>query len=122
MSNGATQADINSAIAKVWGSVDHNYIDAVSKRINAATINPNEWTGLPVIPKDDDTLQIKIEFVGTTTDSNGDGTYDQNIFQGDTADITFQFEARQWGGLTVEDSDMNADGEVETNKKANSQD
>jgi spore coat-associated protein N len=121
---GVNTAAINAAVAKVWGSVDHAYIDTASKRINGATINPNEWTGLPVVPHDDDTLQIKIEFVEAPA-KNSDGTYVQNKFQGDTADIEIQFEARQWGGLDVKDSDMtnttNGTGAVETNKKANSQ-
>jgi spore coat-associated protein N len=121
---GVSEAATNAAIAKVWGSVDHAYIDTLTKRINAATINPNEWTGLPVVPHDDDTLQIKIEFVKAPA-KNSDGTYVQNKFQGDTADIEIQFEARQWGGLDVKDSDMkdttNGTGAVETNKKANSQ-
>lgn len=118
MANGATQDDINAARAKVWGGVDRTYIE--DYRINVATINPDQWTGLPLIPKDDDNVEIKIEFINNTTDMTG-GLYDQNIFQGDTANIKVSFEARQWGGLNVQDRDMNPDGEVDTNKKANSE-
>ncbi|MEL3970701.1 TasA family protein [Rossellomorea oryzaecorticis] len=118
--NGATNAMISAAKTLVYNSINQVYIDDNSDRLNVSTINPDKWTGLPVIPGDDDNLQIKIEFVESNDDTNSDGTHDQNIFQGDSADITFQFEARQWGGLNVKDSDMK-NGVVETNKKANSQ-
>jgi spore coat-associated protein N len=124
MSYGADQTAINQAKNDVWNAVDNNYI--TDYRLNVATINPDEWTGLPVVPKDDDIVRIKIEFVDEKVDSNGDGTWDQNTFQGDTADITFSFEARQWGGQEVTDDDIGngrrgnaSDGYVETNERAN---
>ncbi|MGD7022838.1 TasA family protein [Rossellomorea vietnamensis] len=123
--DGATQGQINLAKQTVWNNVNRAYLDANSQRLNVATLNPNEWTGLPVVPEDDDVVQIKIEFIDDTTPSpNGDGTYVQNKYQGDTATIKLQFEARQWGGLDVQDSDMkNPDGtgDVETNKEAYSE-
>jgi spore coat-associated protein N len=117
--NGATAADIATARQKVWTSVNQNYI--TDYRLNVSTINPDQWSGLPVVPHDDDMLQIKIEFVDTKVDTNGDGTWDQNKFQGDKADIKVSFEARQWGGLDVQDRDVNPAGSVETNKKAYSE-
>lgn len=120
ITNGATPADIAAAKTKVWNGVDQDYI--TDYRLNVATINPDEWTGLPVVPGDDDRVKIKIEFVDKKVDSNSDGTWDQNIFQGDSADIKVSFEARQWGGLNVQDSDLDSNGKVITNEKANSED
>lgn len=124
-SNGATPTAISVAINKVWGSVDQSYIDASSRRINGATVNPNEWTGLPVNPNDDDVLKISIEFVKEDA-KNDDGSYKQNKYQGDMATVHFQFEARQWGGQEVTESDIGdgkkgfkKDGYVETNERAN---
>jgi spore coat-associated protein N len=119
LANGATSTDITAAMTKVWNSVNRDYL--TDYRLNVSTINPDEWTGLPLIPKDDDRVKITIEFDDKKVDSNGDGTWDQNMFQGDTADIQVSFEARQWGGLDVKDSDLNSAGSVETNKKANSE-
>ncbi|GAM15443.1 TasA family protein [Mesobacillus selenatarsenatis] len=125
LNDGVTQADINTALSNVWGAVDHTYIDAASRRINGATINPNEWTGLPVNPNDDDVVEISIEFVKDNT-LNDKGTYVQNKYQGDTATVNFQFEARQWGGQEVTDSDIGAglkgadkEGYIQTNERAN---
>jgi spore coat-associated protein N len=116
---GGTTDLINTAKSTVWDNVDRNYIDEVSQRINAATVNPDKWTGLPLFPEDDDNLQIKIEFVKDDTDSDKDGTHDQNKFQGDTASINVQFEARQWGGQEITDEDVNTKGYIETNEQAN---
>lgn len=116
--HGATPADIATARSKVAGSVNSAYIEG--NRINVATVSADKWSGLPLIPKDDDRVKIKIEFVDNTTDMTN-GLYDQNIYQGDKADIKVSFEARQWQGQEVTDEDMNGT-DVETNRKANNGD
>lgn len=123
VNNGAEPGEINAARQKVWNSVDRKYLDIYANRLNVATINPDKWTGLPVIPNDSDRLEIKVEFEDKKSDSdrNEDRTFKQNIFQGDTADITVSFEARQWGGLNVQDEDLDSNGSVKTNKEANSE-
>ncbi|WP_066175984.1 TasA family protein [Bacillus marinisedimentorum] len=88
-------------------------------RINVATINPNEWTGLPLIPEDDDIVEITITFKDDK--EKVDGLYVQNKFQGDEIDVEFTLEARQWGGQEITDTDMNGN-DVETNRKANNGD
>ena len=121
---GATSGAISAAINKVWGSVDHGYIDQSSRRINGATVNPNEWTGLPVNPNDDDVLEISIEFIKEDA-TNDDGSYKQNKYQGDMATVQFQFEARQWGGQEVTGTDLGTGkkgagpGYIQTNERAN---
>ncbi|WP_175631807.1 TasA family protein [Virgibacillus siamensis] len=110
---GASAAEINAARQRVWGSVDPDYIDTASNRLNVATVNPNEWTGLPVDPRDPDILQISIEFTDDQA-KNDDGTYVQNKFQGDSASIEFMFEARQWDGQDVSDEE----GYIESNEQA----
>lgn len=118
LSNGATQAAINAARAKVWNSVDQTYLD--DYRMNVATINPDQWTGLPIVPHDPDRVRITIEFIDNE-EKTDDGLYVQNVFQGDSANITISLEARQWGGLDVQDSDLDSNGYIKTNERANSE-
>jgi spore coat-associated protein N len=121
--HGATSTDITTARQKVAGAVNTDYIEG--NRLNVSSVGNAGYTGLPLIPKDDDRVQIKVQFVNKDKDEDKvNGLFTQNIFQGDKADIKVSFEARQWGGLEVKDSDMeNSDGtgDVKTNKKANSQ-
>lgn len=110
---GASASDVNAARHEVWNSVDQEYIEAYSKRLNVATVNPNKWTGLPVVPNDPDQLKITIKF-NNDKERNDDGTYVQNKFQGDKAKVQFMFEARQWNGQDVSDES----GKVESNEEA----
>lgn len=99
--NGAVQADINQAQANVASAIAFpSHI--VGNRINVGTTGNQGWEGVPVDPTDEDSLRIKIEFIDNTTDTYPDGTYIQNIFQGDSADIKVSFEARQWPGQEYE--------------------
>lgn len=90
--------------------------------LNVSSVNPDKWTGLPVIPRDHDVLELTIAFDNNDV-RDARGVSEQNKFQGDKADVEFSFEARQWGGLTIKDSDIDRDGKtVKTNKEAYSQD
>lgn len=120
--HGATNTQINAAKNKVWNNVKQGFINVGEERLTVSTMDANGYYGIPVKPTDADKLQIKIEFVNNTTDKYEDGTYKQNKFQGDAADIKVAFEARQWGGLNVQDSDLDSNGKVITNEKANSED
>lgn len=118
IANGANAGDIAAARAKLAGAINPDYIEEY--RINVATINPNEWTGIPIVPHDPDRVRFEVSFIDDSTKTDG-LLYDQNIYQGDRADITLTFEARQWGGLDIQDSDLDASGYVETNERANSE-
>ncbi|WP_284139248.1 MULTISPECIES: TasA family protein [unclassified Virgibacillus] len=111
---GEDPASIQAARERVWNSVDQAYIDVASNRLNVSTVNPDQWTGLPVDPYDPDNVLIKIAFKDDQT-KNEDGTYVQNKYQGDAAAIEFMFEARQWDGQDVSDEE----GYVESNEQAN---
>ncbi len=89
-------------------------------RMNVATVNPDEWTGLPLIPNDDDKLRIDIAYVNDT-DTDDNGVMLQNKFQGDEAGVTLTFEARQWDGQEITEDDMDGDY-VESNEEANNGD
>jgi spore coat-associated protein N len=96
--------------------------------LNVATINPDEWTGLPVFPRDDDRLELTIEFDEYSI-RDGRGVEEQNKYQGDTVDVKFSFEATQWGGQEITPDDIGAGrkgtgipGYVETNEEANNGD
>ncbi|WP_017755126.1 TasA family protein [Calidifontibacillus oryziterrae] len=108
----AAQATARSTIA---ANVNPDYYE--EGRINVSTVNPDEWSGLPLIPRDPDNLELTIEF-DEYSQRDDRGVEDQNRFQGDTADVTFTFEARQWGGQEVTDEDMDGT-DVRTNRMAN---
>lgn len=88
--------------------------------LNVATMNPDKWTGLPVIPGDDDILELTIVF-NEYSNRDARGVEEQNKYQGDKVDVEFSFEAKQWGGLDVQDSDLDSNGSVITNKKSYSE-
>ncbi|MFD2922522.1 TasA family protein [Halobacillus naozhouensis] len=111
---------VSSAIGEIEAAVADGYVSE-DGRINIATVNPSKWTGIPVVPKDPDNVKIKIEFVDDKTKDENEEYYVQNKFQGDSADVTFTLEARQWGGLDVKGSDVDENGFIETNEKANSE-
>lgn len=48
--------------------------------------------------RDSDTITIEVEFVEDGTDADGDGEYDQNKYQGNSATLDFNFEATQKAG------------------------
>lgn len=90
--------------------------------LNVSSVNPDKWTGLPVIPRDHDVLELTVAFDNNNV-RDARGVNEQNKFQGDKMDVEFSFEATQWSGLTIKDSDIDMDGKtVKTNKEAYSQD
>ncbi len=83
------------------GNIDSNYISD-NGYINLATIqnsNDDSRIGLPADPRDEDWVKIKITFMETGVN--------QNEFQGDSANVTFNLEARQWDGVTISEDDPN---------------
>ncbi|MEC3882809.1 TasA family protein [Halobacillus sp. HZG1] len=48
--------------------------------------------------RDSDTITMVVEFVENSDDSNGDGEHDQNMYQGNSTTLDFNFEATQKGG------------------------
>ncbi|WP_163526925.1 TasA family protein [Halobacillus ihumii] len=115
----ASQGD-GTAKSKILGAVTPGYVSN-DGRINIATVNPDEWTGIPVVPEDPDNVQITVEFVDDDTKDDQDKYYLQNKFQGDSADVTFTLEARQWGGLNIQEDDVDDNGYIKTNEKAHSE-
>ncbi|WAA10008.1 TasA family protein [Fervidibacillus albus] len=113
----ASQEEINQARSKVWNTVDNRYIDAESNRINGSSVQNVNYAGVPVDPTDIDILKVKIEFMDND-ERNPDGSFVQNKFQGDRADIVISFEATQWDGQEITDEDLNDDGYIESNEKA----
>lgn len=97
----------------------------VDNRINVATVNPDMWTGVPVVPHDPDDVLVVISFIDDLT-KNADGLYEQNAYQANSINVYFDLEARQWQGLDVQQSDIGngakgngADGYIQSNEKAN---
>lgn len=82
-------------------------------RINLASTAASEWEGLPVDPDDYDVVEMSIEFVEYSVRDDR-GVEEQNKYQGDSADVTFTLEARQWDGQDVSDEE----GYVESNEEA----
>ena len=106
------------AITKLSGAVAGYWVEG---RVNLASMAQNQYTGLPVDPDDFDAVELSIEFVEYS--ERGDrGVEEQNKYQGDTVDVTFTLEARQWDGQEVTDRDMDESGYVETNEEANNGD
>ncbi|WP_176142428.1 TasA family protein [Halobacillus hunanensis] len=125
--DGITLADIyrasegkDESINKIRSYVAANHV-MEDGRINIATVNPDRWTGIPKSPNDPDNVILGVKFKDNTNKVKKDGYYKQNKFQGDSANVTFTLEARQWGGLDVRDSDLNDDGSIKTNKKSYSE-
>ncbi|MET3698688.1 camelysin [Bacillus oleivorans] len=99
------------AIAKLSAAIGNGHW--VDGHVNLASAAQNQWTGLPVNPADFDTVEMSIEFVEYSI-RDARGVEEQNKYQGDTADITFTLEARQWEGQDVSDEE----GYVESNEQA----
>ncbi|WAA11834.1 TasA family protein [Fervidibacillus halotolerans] len=117
----ASQEEIDEARMKLWNTVDRRYIDAESNRINGASVQNVKYAGIPLDPSDVDILEVKIEFMDND-ERNPDGSFVQNKFQGDRADITISFEATQWDGQEITDEDLRDDGYIESNEKAHNGD
>lgn len=81
------------------------------KNINLAPYNEiEEWTGIPINPKDYEIVQIKITMKDDKSKvkrGSAKGEYKQNVYQGDSVDIKFVLEATQWDGLDTEDTKNN---------------
>ncbi|EWG13157.1 major biofilm matrix component TasA [Cytobacillus firmus DS1] len=105
------------------GSVDSNYYDAESGRINVITKTgaDQSYHGLPVNPDDKDKVLFTIKFEDID-DKDNKGRQIQNKYQGDSITLDFNFEARQWGGLTIEESHVDEDGYISENEKSHSED
>ena len=98
----------------------------VDNRVNVATINPDDWTGIPVYPYDPDDVEIKVKFKEVNTKEAG--LFTQNQFQGNAITVFFDFEARQWNGLNIQQNHIydglkgnGKEGYIGENEKANSQ-
>nr|WP_304218540.1 TasA family protein [Fredinandcohnia onubensis] len=122
-----TQADINAARLKIADVVDDDYI--IGNRLNGSTVKNDSFYGLTVNPSDSDTLEMKIKFWPNDDKNSDTGTYNQNIFQGDSAILNVSFEATQWQGQEITEDDIGdgvkgkaEDGYVETNERANNGD
>ncbi|MGM0972347.1 MAG: TasA family protein [Bacillota bacterium] len=106
------------------GSVDSEYYDSATGRINVITKTGDDaqYHGLPVNPDDQDKVLFKIKFEDKDQ-KDANGLQVQNKFQGDSITLDFNFEARQWGGLTIEEEHVNKDtGVIEKNKESHSED
>lgn len=117
-SKGASAEEINAARTKVWNAVNGMYIDPSSNRINGTSVQNDNYEGIPVTPNDYDILKIKIEFM-EDGERKKNGSFIQNKFQGDRADILLSFEATQWDGQNITDEDLDEGGYIETNEEAN---
>lgn len=104
-----------TAITKLSNAVGNHWVDG---RINLASAATNSYTGLPIDPEDWDTLEMVIEFNKYST-RDARGVEEQNKYQGDTTDVKFTLEARQWDGQEITDADLDANGYVETNQEVN---
>ncbi|GAA0363572.1 TasA family protein [Bacillus horti] len=119
--NGSLRSNAQSKLA---GAIPSAYW--VDNRINVATVNPDQWTGLPVVPHDDDDVLVVITFIDDES-KNANGLYDQNAFQANSINVYFDLEARQWEGIDVQPSDIGngargsgADGYIQNNERAKS--
>ena len=111
----ATNLNDAAAINKIFAATGNHWVDG---RINLASAAENQYTGLPVDPADFDTVEMSVEFVEYSVRDDR-GVEEQNKYQGDTVDVEFTLEARQWQGQEITADDVNADGYVETNEEAN---
>ncbi|MET3684202.1 spore coat-associated protein N [Alkalibacillus flavidus] len=84
----------------------------VDDRLRVSTIANEGWEGIPLDPSDEDQVKITVSFNDDVEDTYEDGTYKQNKFQGDSADITVSFEARQWDG-----QEYDGDGYIDENER-----
>ncbi len=105
------------------GSVDSEYYDSATGRINVITKTgaDTRYHGLPVNPDDQDKVLFKIKFEDKNQ-KDANGLQVQNKFQGDSITLDFNFEARQWGGLTIDKYDVNENGYITENEKSHSED
>lgn len=111
------------ALGKLGNAIPSEYW--VDQRINVASVNPDIWTGVPVVPHDPDDVLVTITFINDEV-KNEDGLYYQNAFQANSINVYFDLEARQWQGLDVQHADIGdgakgkaADGYIQSNEKAN---
>ncbi|MDQ0158072.1 TasA family protein [Alkalibacillus salilacus] len=109
-----TQSEIDDARLTLANAVDGDRL--VDNRLKVSTTANEGWEGIPVDPSDEDQMGVKVRFVKDDETYN-DGTYKQNKFQGDSADITLSFEARQWDGQEYNgDGNIDENGRTDTNR------
>ncbi|HHY74887.1 MAG TPA: spore coat protein [Bacillus bacterium] len=91
------------------------------KRLNLTPVpgkNGPEWDGIPLNPYDYEIVEFTITMIDdqekvTDMESPVYGEYTQNVYQGDSVDLLFQFEATQWHGIIIDEN-----GYVNENEKA----
>ncbi|MBT2661855.1 TasA family protein [Bacillus sp. ISL-45] len=94
-------------------------LDADGKvtRINLAPTNTTQpnWNGLPANPRDYEVVEIVISMINDSS-KDARGEYTQNVYQGDSINLGFQFEATQWEGRKIDGNDT---GDVDGNDTSN---
>lgn len=116
---GASAAEINQAKSNVYNALKYKtFIE--DNRLIVSTMDKNRYYGIPAEDKlnDLDKVLIKIEF-DKADDAYDDGTHKQNKFQGDSVDIKVALEATQWHRQEITEQDLNGEGYITTNEKAN---
>ncbi len=113
----------NKAGKPADGFIDDTYYDAESGRVNVVTKTGTDgsYHGLPVYPDDQDKVLFTIKF-DNHDEKDDNGVQIQNKYQGDSIKLNFNFEARQWDGLTISEEHVNEDGYIAENEKSHSED
>ncbi|WP_411954126.1 TasA family protein [Alkalibacillus sp. S2W] len=105
--------DISDARQTVANAVEDTS-RLVDNRLKVSTTANKGWEGIPLDPSDEDQMGVKVKFV-ENGETYEDGTYKQNKFQGDSANIKLSFEARQWDG-----QEYDGDGYIDENERTDS--
>ncbi|GEL78410.1 TasA family protein [Tenuibacillus multivorans] len=122
-SKDSNSTEIAEARNAVYSAInDSRYMKG--HRLNVTTETNDSWEGLPLNPYDEDVLRLKVEFIDNTdemlvVDGEETNEYYQNIFQANSATLTFSFEATQWDGQEITEEDLGENGYIETNEEAN---
>lgn len=113
----------NKAGKPATGTIEDTYYDAESGRVNVVTKTgaDGSYHGLPVNPDDQDKVLFTIKF-DNHDEKDEKGVQLQNKYQGDSIKLDFNFEARQWDGLTISEEHVNEDGYIAENEKSHSED
>jgi spore coat-associated protein N len=109
-SHGITLHDLDTFTSADWAAAG---IVHEGDYLNVAPVNTDgAYTGIPVVPSDNDKLVIKITFKGTAG----------NEFMNDKADVTFNFTANQWGAKEHTSNDGANGAGSNINERAGSED
>lgn len=101
------------------------WVDSENK-INLVSATGDAYEGLPVNPSDYDDVKIIIEFKDDQVREANSPLFVQNKYQGNSAEVIFNLEARQWTGIDVQAADQGAGikssdpGYIKANEKARS--